>query len=178
MKSETVKSRMIGMRGKIKTLWEENQELVRTRAALESKVKPPLEDPEVKQLIKTRDDELAKANEALLALNIESHPDFIREFTQPREKLAKSAATKLQGYGGNGQALIDALYMPEGIRRDEAISQLLENVPDYAKGKITNLVTEIEGLDDRAQEKRANAPKTWQELSARDLEARRKKAEE
>ena len=176
VESETVKQRMIGMRGKIKTLWEENQTRSRELAELASKVKPPMESEEVKTLLKAKDEEIARANEALLALNIDSHPEFQREFTQPRQKLAQNAAKKLQGYGGNGQALIDALYMPEGIRRDEAISELLENVPDYAKGKITGIVTEIEGLDDRAQEKRANAPKTWEELSARDIEARRKKA--
>ncbi len=178
VRSEEVKKRMVGMREKIKSLWQENQTIARERGELQGKVRPALEDPEVQALVKAKDEELNRANEALLALNIDSHPEFQREFTQPREKLARSAAQKLQSYGGNGQGLLDALYMPEGIRRDEAVAQLLENVPDYAKTKITGIVTEIEGLDDRAQEKRANAPKTWQELSARDLDARRKKAEE
>lgn len=176
--SEKVKERMIKMRGKIETLWNETQTLARERADLQTKVKPALEDPEVQQLIKSKDEELARANQALLALNIDGHPEFQREFTQPREKLARSAAQKLQSYGGNGQALLDALYMPEGIRRDEAVAQLLDNVPDYAKTKITGIVNEIEGLDDKAAEKRANAPKTWEELNARDLQARQKKAED
>lgn len=176
--SEKVRERMVKMREKIDTLWKESQTLSRERADLQAKVKPALEDPDVQALIKAKDEELSRANEALLALNIDSHPEFKREFTIPREKHARNAAQKLQSYGGNGQALLDALYMPEGIRRDEAVAQLLESVPDYAKTKITGIISQIETLDEQAGERRANAPKTWEELNAKDLDSRRKKAEE
>ncbi len=177
VKSEQVRERMVGMRGKIKSLWEENQEL-RKRVEQQPATRSALEDPEVQSLIKAKDAELQKASEALLAFNVESHPEFVREFTEPRQKLARNAAQRLQNYGGNGQALLDALYLPEGIRRDEAVAALLDTLPDHAKSKITMDITRIEDLDSRAAEKRANAPQTWEELSARDAEARRKKAEE
>jgi hypothetical protein len=177
VRSEHVKGRMVKMRTKISDLWTENQKLARERGELQTKARPALEDPEVKTLLDAKDKELQQAREALLAFDIESSPEFKSEFVEPRNKLARSAAMKLQSYGGNGQELLNALSMPEGIHRDQAIEGLTANIPDYAKNKITGFVNQIEQLDEKANEKRANAPQTWEEMNARAIDRQRKAAE-
>jgi hypothetical protein len=177
VRSEHVKDRMVKMRTKISDLWTENQRLAKERGEFQTKARPALEDPEVKALLDAKDKELQQAREALLAFDIESSPEFKSEFVGPRNKLARSAAMKLQSYGGNGQELLNALSMPEGIHRDQAIEGLTANIPDYAKNKITGFVNQIEQLDEKANEKRANAPQTWEEMNARAIDRQRKAAE-
>jgi hypothetical protein len=177
VRSEDVKKRMVNMRSKIETLWTENQRLAKERGELETKVRPALEDPEVKTLLEAKDKELQQAKEALLAFDIESSPEFKQEFTEPRNRLARNAALKLQSYGGNGQQLLAALAMPEGMHRDQAIEDLTKDLPDYARSKVAGFITQIEQLDDKANEKRANAPQTWEEMNVRALDRQRKAAE-
>lgn len=175
--SEKVKQRMINMRTKISDLWTENKRITAERGELQTKVRPALEDPEVKALLDAKEKEIAQAKEALLAFDIESSPEFKAEFVEPRNRLARNAAMKLQSYGGNGQQLLAALSMPEGMHRDQAIEELTKDLPDYARSKVAGFVTQIEQIDDKANEKRANAPQTWEEMNVRALDRQRKAAE-
>lgn len=177
VRSEEVKKRMVNMRTKISDLWTENQKLATERGEIQSKVRPALEDPEVKTLLEAKDREISQAREALLAFDIESSPEFKAEFVEPRNRLARNAAVKLQSYGGNGQQLLQALAMPEGMHRDQAIEELTKDLPDYARSKVAGFVTQIEQLDDKANEKRANAPQTWEEMNVRALDRQRKAAD-
>lgn len=103
---------------------------------------------------------LAEYNDSITAINIELHPDFRREFVDGRKRLVDSAAAKLKSYGGNSEALIEALEIPEGKRRDAAIEEALgEDLSDSARAKILRGVADVEALD----EKRAGIVKSPQQ---------------
>lgn len=125
-----------------------------------------------------RERELAEYKDAMAALNVELDPQFRREFIDGRKKLVEGAAAKIKNYGGNPEALADALAMPEGKRRDAAIEEALEPLEtDTAKDKVRRYVSEIEALDERRAEKMGNPQQAYEELERKTVAQRQKDAE-
>lgn len=65
-------------------------------------------------------------------------------------RAAALPAPVLKTYGGNEEALTEALALPEGRRRDEAIEAALpDDLNETAKAKIMRAVAEVEALDEK-----------------------------
>lgn len=128
-----------------------------------------------------RDAKLADYNDAMTAVNLELHPDFRREFIDGRKELVQAAASKFKAYGGNPEALSEALSMPEGKRRDAAIEEALSSVDDMsatAKAKILTAVAEVESLDEKRDKRMKEPQQAYEELERRTLAQRQKQQQE
>lgn len=107
---------------------------------------------------------ITEYKDAMVAVNIELDPEYRREFIEGRKHLVNSAGAKLKAYGGNPEALAEALTLPEGLRRDEAIEALTNELGDVAKGKIMRAVAEVESLDERRTEILTKPQASFEEL--------------
>lgn len=133
---------------------------------------------ESKAALAEREAKLAEYNDAMTAINLELHPDFRREFIDGRNELVQSAASKLKSYGGNPEALIEALAMPEGKRRDAAIEDALgDDLGETAKAKILRSISEVEALDERKAKAMKAPQQSYEDLERRTL-AQKQKAHE
>src|ERR1043166_3299822 len=167
VKSDVVKDRIVKLKTKLSDVWKERESIAKERDELKGKVRPALEDPEVKKMLEQKDAELAEYKKSIIGLDIRLDPEFRREFVDGRNAMVQRAALKAKSYGGNSDAIISALSLPEGKARDMAILEALENVDEAGKSKIQSQVLEIEKLDDRANEKLSNSQQTFQELEQR-----------
>lgn len=142
-----------------------------------STVKATLKEREA--ALAEREAKLAEYNDAMTALDLKNRPDFRQEFYVERDELVKSAAAKLKNYGGNPEAIVEALEMPEGKRRDAAIEEALAELEtDSAKDKIRRYVSEIEAKDEKRDKALANSQQSFEELERKTIAQRQKQAAE
>ena len=122
---------------------------------------------------------LAEYKDAMVAVNIELDPDYRREFIDGRKALVATAAAKLKTYGGDENALAEALAMPEGLRRDEAIEAVLpDGINSTARDKIMRAVSEVEALDEKRAAVLKNSEASFEELQRRHAAQAKAAAEE
>lgn len=126
-----------------------------------------------------REAKLAEYNDAMTALDLKNRPDFRKEFYTDRQELVTAAAAKLKNYGGNPDAIIEALELPEGKRRDAAIEEALEALEtDSAKDKVRRYVSEIEAKDEKRDKALANSQQSFEELERKTMAQRQQQAAE
>lgn len=136
------------------------------------------ENPEVKSklselqsahdLLKAENDTL---RDAITAANVELLPEFRAKYIEGRNQLVAKAADKIKAYGGNAEALKDALALPEGARRDAALEEAMgDSLSDTAKTKIHAIVAQLDDLNEAAAGERANAQQAYERLTAKQKE--------
>lgn len=126
--------------------------------------------------LKETEARLAEYNDAMTAVNLELHPDFRREYIDGRKALVNDAMAKFKAYDGNPEQLADALSLPAGKRRDEALEQLVGDLSDTAKTKILKIAADVETLDERKQKALSNSQQAYEELERKTLAQRQKEA--
>lgn len=161
-----------GLRKKAEDGWARAHELEKKQATPDPKLTGELETlrktlTERETALQEREAKLAEYKDAMVAVNIELDPDYRREFIDGRKALVAGAAAKLKAYGGDEAALSEALALPEGRRRDEAIEAVTESLGDTAKAKILRGVAEIEALDERRAGILASPQASFEELQRR-----------
>lgn len=145
------------LRKKAEEGWKRAKELESKLAAPDPKLNEELESlraslAERDGKLKDYDVRMAEYKEAMTAVNIELDPDYRREFIDGRKRLVETAASKFKAYGGEPEALAEALALPEGRRRDEALETLMENFSDTAKSKVLRAIQDVDALDEKRAE--------------------------
>jgi hypothetical protein len=146
-------------RAGLKKLSETRTQIAKLEADLKARAEAP---PEVVAENARLKEELAKYKDTVVEINIELDPDFRAKYVQGRESKVEKAATKLTNFGGNGDALKDALAMKEGRARTLAIKEAMGEVDPIDQTRVMSLVTDIENLDEEAADVRANSQKEWE----------------
>lgn len=124
------------------------------------------------------DAKMAEYKDAMALVNVELDPDHRREFIDGRKALVEGAASKFKTYGGNPEEMAEALALPEGRRRDEAIDNLTSDLPDTAKAKILTAIAKVEELDERKAAALANPHQTLEEYQRKQTVAQQRQAQE
>lgn len=158
-------SDIIKEKGKTEAEWKTKLAEFEKQLAEKPKVDPAAEE-ELKSLRKQIED----SKEAFKAVNVELDPEFRKEFVDGRKALVDRAAAKLRAYGGNADALVEALKMPEGRARDTAIKEAFGdtvNEDSIASGKILSIIGDVEKLDERRADELRNAGPKFDELMKR-----------
>jgi len=158
-----------GLRKKAEDGWKLANELKKQLATPDPKITGELETTrktlaERESTLKEMEAKMAEYKDAMVAVNIELDPDHRREFIEGRKQLVAGAAAKLKAYGGDENALSEALALPEGRRRDEAIEAVTESLGDTAKAKVLRVVADIEALDERRAAILASPQASFEEL--------------
>jgi preprotein translocase subunit YajC len=134
--------------------------------------------PDLQKKLEEVTNELNQYRDAMVELNVEYDPGFRNKYIKGRTSLVEKAAGKVKAYGGDPAAFADAMGMREGRSRNEAIKQALTEMDEGDRVRIQTLVTDIEKLDDEANEQRANSQQSWEKLQQqRKVEAEQKKTE-
>lgn len=161
---------------------KQSEEAKALRDQLATAAKPDPEASKETESLKAELARIAKENaeykDAMVALNIELEPTFRREFIDGRKELVGKAAAKLNAYGGKASDIEDALTLPEGRRRDEAIKEAMGDLDDVARNKILVIVTQIEDLDERRASVQKDPQQTWEQLEQKRAEEGRKAQEQ
>jgi hypothetical protein len=143
-----------------KTIAELNGQLATAKAT------PPESSTRLAEVEAERD----QYKDILTAVNVKSHPDFIKEFVDGRRALVAKAESKLNAFGGKGELIAQALDMAEGRGRTQAIKDALEGLEAVEQNRVLTFVTEVEKLDDRRAEQEAQIEKDpygpWAKLQA------------
>lgn len=132
----------------------------------------------LREQLKEKEGKLAEYNDAITALSLKDHPDFRREFVTERKELLDDAASDLKAYGGDTKALTEALEIPRGKKRDEAIGEVLEDLSDTARASILRTLAEIDAKDKKAAKLTANPQQSYEALERKHAAERTKQAEE
>jgi hypothetical protein len=125
-------------------------------------------------LTKERDDML----EALTATNYELTPQYQKEFVEGYQSKIEKLSTRIKSYGGNPEAVINALQSPVGKFRDQAVEEASKELPETALRKIEPILSEIEDLDERRYDHRKDPKVAWEAVEQKRLAADATKAEE
>lgn len=146
-----------------------------------AKTPDPKSQEQIENLTRERDEARRQADEmkdAIVAVNIEMEPSFRREFIDGRKALVGKAVDKLKAYGGDGEALKDALSLPEGRVRDKAVEAAMGEIGDVPNSKVVAIIGEIEKLDERKSEQLADPNQSWEKLQQGQAATRQKAAEQ
>jgi hypothetical protein len=141
----------------------------------------PKADEEL-NLTKTQLADLKKQNdemlEALTATNYELTPQYQKEFVEGYQSKIEKLSTRIKSYGGNPEAVINALQSPVGKFRDQAVEEAIKELPETALRKIEPILSEIEDLDERRYDHRKDPKVAWEAVEQKRLAADATKAEE
>lgn len=169
--NENRKDHWARARAKMASDFEKIANLEKARQDLEQKVSTAKENPELTGKLEKALAENASLRDAITAANVELLPEFRAKYIDGRNALVARAQEKIKAYGGNAEDLKDALAMPEGRRRDEAIRDAMgEEMQDLARTKINTIIAEIDKLSDEAQAARADSQQSYERLTARQKE--------
>lgn len=170
-------------RGVMKTQSEEKKalraELQRAQEALD-KVDP--KTGESLALATKQLEEFKQKNAELLdivtAINVKMTPDYQAKFVKGRSKEIETAVTRVQKYGGDVDKFNDALALPEGKRRSEALEEALAEVKPIDLPRIMSVLEKIQSLDDEAAELDKNPQTAFEELEGKRAAERQKQTED
>lgn len=158
-----------------KTIGQLKSELAQATKAVEAAKSTP---PETAKQVAELQAQLDKYKDAVVAVNVELDPDFRAKFVDGREVIVNKAVSKANAYGANGDALKEALGMPEGRARSAAIKEALSELDDVDRSRVLQFVGEVEKLDDERADLQKNPQQAWDKLTKAQAEARQKQAEQ
>lgn len=119
--------------------------------------------------------ENAQLRDAITAVSLELLPEFRQEFIEGRKTLVVAASEKVKAYGGNSEALVEALSYPEGRRRDEAVEAAMgEEMTEAGKTKIRGLIAQIEAKDEARQKQLSDPQNSFKSYEERVASNRQK----
>ena len=141
----------------------------------------PKSAEKVVALEKERDSWKQKAdelNDAVVAINITQHPDYIAKYVKGREAEVEKTVSLVKSYGGNVDDFTEALDLPEGKRRTAAINEALTDVDEMGRTRIFAKIDKIQSLDEEAADQRKNPQVKFEELEQKKQEVARQKQQE
>lgn len=134
--------------------------------------------PETVQEIAALQKQLNEYKDAIVAVNVELDPEFRAKYVEGRTTLVTKAASKLSAYGGNGETLKEALGMPEGRSRTQAIKEALGDLEDVERSRVLSFVGEVEKLDDERADIQKDPQQAWEKLTRGQAEAKQRQEEQ
>lgn len=158
----------------IKSLSEFKTNAEKTIAELQSKAQQTGQlSPEQTARLEKAEAENAQLRDAITAANVELLPEFRAKYVEGAKALIGKAQEKAKAYGGDPEALAVALHLPEGLRREQAISEAMgENVSDLGRAKINSIIAEFDNLNEAATAERANAQQSYERLTQKQQDQR------
>lgn len=124
------------------------------------------ERDELKGRITALETERAKWTEIDSVVKLENSPTFRAEYIHPRQK-AVDSLKELSGYADIDPNTLTGALNKTGKARYEALEEALATAPASLRGRIERTIDQIDELDARANEERANA-----ETALRDRETK------
>lgn len=177
--NENRKDHWAKARAAIKTFAEKYGLSQKEITDLKTKLDQAKANPESKAELENYKAKVAELTDAITAANVELLPEFRAKYIDGRTALIAKAAEKAKAYGGNPEALKEALTMPEGLRRDAAIEEALgDDVKDMARTKVNAIISQLDDLNEQAQNERANSQQAYERLTARQKEQQTALAQE
>ncbi len=168
-----------GLRGVASTALEgEKQakaEVARLAQELETAKATP---PETARELADLKQKLDTYKDAIVAINLELDPEFRTKFVDGRNALVNKAASKLDAYGGKGEALKEALGMPEGRGRTQAIKEALGELEDVERSRVLQFIGEVEKLDDERADLQKDPQQAFEKFQRAQTEVRQKQEEQ
>ncbi len=156
----------------LQQLRQEREQLAKERD--EIKAQTGKLDPEVEKKIA----ENAELRDAITAVNLQLLPEFRREFIEDRKGLVEEAKSELALYGGDQETLAEALALPRGRRRDEALELAFgDDITEVAKTTIRGLIAQIDAKDKKAHQLMTDPQNSFDSYQAK-VSARQAKANE
>lgn len=165
----TVASTAIQQKAELQTKLEQA-----TKDLEAAKSGPPETVKELESLKKTLD----TYKDAIVAINLELDPEFRSKFVDGRAALVNKAASKLDAYGGKGEALKAALDMVEGRGRTQAIKEALGDLEDVERARVLQFVGEVEKLDDERADLQKDPQQAFEKFQRAQTEMRQKQEEQ
>lgn len=105
-----------------------------------------------------------KDSEDLVArVRLDDHPAFRREFIDGRQKVIDRAKSIVEEGDGDPKAIETALNL-KGRARAEALREASKDLDTFQAGRLGRAVDELNDLDERAQQKRDAAKKSYDDL--------------
>lgn len=147
-------------------------ELSKTSAA------PPEEVTLLRNELAEKDKTLNRYKDAIVGLDVKYDPEFQAKYVQGRDALVGKAVSKLNAFGGNGEALKEALDMAEGRTRTQAIKEALGEIEDVDRDRVMSFINDVYKLDDERAELEGDPQQAWEKLQQKQAEALRQQNEQ
>lgn len=126
-----------------RTLRDQNKKLSRELADLR-KNRGQQSDPEEVRQLKEQNQQLS---DRLRIVDLQSHPEFQKEFEQPRQDLRQQIGEILKEQGV--EANIDDIVNKEGIEFAKALSEVSEEMPGYFQRRFEASMEKLQDLEGR-----------------------------
>lgn len=114
--------------------------------------------------------ENAKLRDAITALDVRYDPGHKAKFVDGRKDLVSKAAGKLKAFGGNPEALEEALTLPEGKLRSGAIKEALGELDADDRVKVMAAIERVEALEEEEAAILNDPHKAWETMTQKQQE--------
>jgi hypothetical protein len=144
----------------IKTLREKVQTLEKA---------PKAEPSVIEALTKERDDyriRFEQQEDKLKAINYQ-YSDEYQGLIKERDNTLSKISSRVKSYGGDANALVEALSLPDGKIKTAQIKEALSEVDPDDKPRIHALIETFESQKEKIDEATKNAAPKWDELRSR-----------
>lgn len=148
---------------------------------LESKISAPKASPdEVLALTKKTQEleaALAERNQAIKAINAEYSPEYQGLIKEREGQLAK-ISSRMKAFGGDGEALAEAVQMPMGRVRTAQIKEAMAELDSDDKARLHTLIENWESHEEKIADFRKDLPRQFDQMAAaRDAHMREQQAQ-
>lgn len=141
-----------------------HEEAVRAERARVKELEAKLAEVEpIRGKVTEYEKKLAEQSELVARVSLEDHPDYRREFIEGRTKLVSKAQAIIEESGGDAKEVETALNL-KGKARVEALREVAADLDSFQSGRLGRVIDELTDLDDRAEAKRADARKSYEEM--------------
>jgi hypothetical protein len=158
--------------------WQRAREVMKTQSGRvkeleaelqKAKTAPRAEPSVIEALTRERDEYKSKFDgqeEKLKAINYQYSDEF-QGLIKERDNTLAKISTRVKSYGGDANALIEALSLPEGKVRTAQIKEALSEVDPDDKPRIHALMETWETQNEKISDAEKNAAPKWDELRSR-----------
>lgn len=111
--------------------------------------------------------DLKAAHDRLAVLDLQSHPDFSRQYVEPRKKALAEAATLLTDNGIEGAPKVEDLLSKPRLEFAKTVSELAAKMPAFDQGSFVASMREAYRLQGEQQGALSKANELRQQLSSK-----------
>lgn len=133
---------------------------------LEELEKAPKTDPTLTTRLEELQKTLAERDTTIKALDARYTPEF-QSLVKERQNQLGKIATRMKSFGGDGEALVQALHLPEGKVKTDQIKQIMDALEPAHQARIETLLEKLQDHDEKIYDFEKDLPAQYEQISAR-----------
>ncbi len=147
--------------------WRKAREARKTLAARNAELEQaPKADPAAATRVQELEKALQERETTIKSLDARYTPEFQGLVKERQNQLGK-ISTRMQSFGGDGDALVQALHLPEGKVKTDTIKAIMEPLDPSYQARIETLLEKLSDHDEKIYDFEKDLPAQYEQIQSK-----------